>query len=298
MTVSRDPDRIIRAFLDEGLTELPDRVYDAVRSENDRTRQRVVIGPWRTPDMNSFAKVLIAAAAVVVVAFVGINLLPRPGGNVGGSPATPSPGPSTTTTPSTTPSPTPVALFPPAGPLEMGKRHTFELEGQLLTLTVPTADWKSNGEFGIDKTQGMTPEGAGFIFWKYDPNGVFSNPCARVKAPVVGPRAADMAAAITTIPGIDVVTPPTAVTVGGKPAQFVAIKIRNNLPCVEDQFYLWYDSAHEGEARYASQEGQTIRSWITDIDGKRIQIDGETFKGAGPGPEQEIQQVIDSIQFE
>jgi hypothetical protein len=298
MTVSRDPDRIIRAFIDEGLTELPDRVYDAVRSDIDRTRQRVVIGPWRTPSMNSFAKILIAAAAVVVVAIVGINLLPRPGGNVGGSPTTPSPRPSTTTTPSATPSPTPVAVFPPAGPLEMGKRHTFELEGKRFTLTVPTADWESNGEFGIAKTQGMTPEGAGFIFWKYDANGVFSNPCAQIKAPVVGPKAADMAAAITTIPGIEVVTAPTAVTVGGKPAQFVAIKIRDDIACEPNRFYLWYDSAHEDQARYATEKGQTIRTWITEVDGKRIQMDGETYVGVGPDTEQEVQSVIDSIQFE
>ena len=29
-----------------------------------------------------------------------------------------------------------------------------------------------------------------------------------------------------------------------------------------------------------------------------VWIDGETYKGAGPGPGQEIQQIIDSIQFE
>ena len=295
MTASRDPDRLISAFLAEGLTELPDRVYDFVRSDIDRTRQRAVIGPWRTPDMNTLAKFAIGAAAVVVVAIVGINLLLRAGGNVGVSQPTPSPSPRTTATPS----PTPVAVFPSAGPLEMGKRQAFELEGKRFTLTVPTADWESNGEFGIAKTQGETPDGAAFIFWKHDADGVFSDPCAHVKAPVVGPGAADMAAAITTIPGIDVVTPPTAVTVGGKPAQFVAIKIRDDIACQpQNQFYLWYDSIYEGEARYATQKGQVIRAWITDVDGKRVQIDGETFKGAGPGPGQELQQVIDSIQFE
>jgi hypothetical protein len=84
MNTSRDPDRLISTFLAEGQTELPDRVFDAVRSEIDRTRQRVVIGPWRSPDMNSLAKVAIAAAAVVVVAVVGINLLPASTGVGGG----------------------------------------------------------------------------------------------------------------------------------------------------------------------------------------------------------------------
>ncbi len=76
MTRPPDTERLIRAYLDEGLNELPDRVYEVVRSDIDRTRQRVVIGPWRTPDMNTFAKLAMAAAAVVVVAIVGYNLLP------------------------------------------------------------------------------------------------------------------------------------------------------------------------------------------------------------------------------
>ncbi len=64
MTARRDPDQFIKAYLEEGLTELPDRAYDAVRSEIDHTRQRVVIGPWRVPNMNNFARFAIAAAAI------------------------------------------------------------------------------------------------------------------------------------------------------------------------------------------------------------------------------------------
>ena len=33
MTATRDPDRLIRAFLDEGRTELSTDTYDAVRSD-------------------------------------------------------------------------------------------------------------------------------------------------------------------------------------------------------------------------------------------------------------------------
>ena len=49
MTASRDPDRMIHAFLREDAGRLDDQVYDAVRAEIDRKRQRVVIGPWRVP---------------------------------------------------------------------------------------------------------------------------------------------------------------------------------------------------------------------------------------------------------
>jgi hypothetical protein len=38
--------------------------------------------------------------------------------------------------------------------------------------------------------------------------------------------------------------------------------------------------------------------WIIEVDGSIVWIDGETYKGAGPEPGQEIQQIIDSIRFE
>jgi len=76
MTPRRDPDRLIHAFLMEGQTELPDPVYDAVRDHIEQTPQRVVIGPWRTPDVNNFLKVGLAVVAVVAIAVVAYNLLP------------------------------------------------------------------------------------------------------------------------------------------------------------------------------------------------------------------------------
>ena len=64
-----------------------------------------------------------------------------------------------------------------------------------------------------------------------------------------------------------------------------------------DEFYLWYGPGADN-ARYASEPGSTLRVWIVDVDGKIVWIDGETYKGAGPEPGQEIQQVVDSIVFE
>ena len=69
-------DDLIRAFIAEGREELPDRAFDAVRGEIHRTRQRVVIGPWREPQMSNLAKVALAAAAVIAVLFGASRLLP------------------------------------------------------------------------------------------------------------------------------------------------------------------------------------------------------------------------------
>ena len=100
MTTPRDPDRLIRSFLLEGDEHLHDRVYDAVRADIDHRRQRVVIGPWRTPDiMNKLVPLGLGAAAVVIALIIGTQFLGSPdSGEVGGAPsaepaASPSPSP-------------------------------------------------------------------------------------------------------------------------------------------------------------------------------------------------------------
>ena len=100
MNAQPDPDRLIRSFLMEGAEQLDDQIYDAVRAEIDQRRQRVVIGPWRMPDMNKFVFLGLGAAAVVVALVIGAQLLgpPAPGG-VGGAPSA---------EPTAAPSPTPV----------------------------------------------------------------------------------------------------------------------------------------------------------------------------------------------
>ena len=75
MTAPHDLDRELTAFLREGPTELPDPSFDAVRDHMETTRQRVVLGPWRVPDMSKFVPYALGAAAVVVALVVGIQLL-------------------------------------------------------------------------------------------------------------------------------------------------------------------------------------------------------------------------------
>ena len=76
MSSDRDTTRIVRSWLDEGVTALPDRVLDAVLDQVPATPQRRALW-WparRFPFMNSamlrygaVAAVVVVAAAVVVV---------------------------------------------------------------------------------------------------------------------------------------------------------------------------------------------------------------------------------------
>ena len=177
MTRAPDSERLIRAYLDEGLNELPDRVYEVVRSDIDRTRQRVVIGPWRTPDMNTFAKLAMAAAAVVVVAIVGYNLLPSSGG-VGVAPASPSP--SVSASPSSSAS-RGIGGRPsdaiPTGPLQPGTYTVYGLNGTDINVrfTVP-AGWRWSDGWVLTPTSADPPDGVAMAFWTGDIQ-VYTDPC-------------------------------------------------------------------------------------------------------------------------
>jgi hypothetical protein len=306
MSTDRETTRLVRSWLDEGVTALPARVLDAVIDQVPATPQRRSWWPaWRFADMNSLAKFAIAAAAVVVVAVVGINLLPRTDGNVGGAPAvSASPSPSPSPSPTASPSPSDAA-FPPEGDLASGT-YSMTRNGIRFSVTVPTSGWMSDQSFFLNKSVGTTPEGASLLFWDANPIGVFSDPCSRKKAPPAGATIADLAAAVSTLPGSDLVSGPTDVTVGGHPAKHVVLRVPEDAPCGlegpnsavlrgSSEFYLWYAPSDD---RYISVLGATMRVWIIDVDGTIVWIDGETYKGAGSGPGQEIQQIIDSIQFE
>ena len=99
------------------------------------------------------------------------------------------------------------------------------------------------------------------------------------------------------MPGTDVISGPTDVTVGGYAAKYVVITIREDIGCAPNNFHLWYAPSPD-QRRYATSLGSTIRTWIVDVDGTIVWIDGETYKGAGPEPGQELQQIVDSIRFE
>lgn len=306
MSADRDMTRIVRSWLRTDEHESANRVLDHVLAQLNATPQHRSWWPARRiTDMNNVVKLAIAAAAVVVVAIVGVNLLPAGGGVGGGGPAvTPSPSPSPSPSPTPRPSPSPTAAaFPPAGELAVGARHSMIREGVPFSFSVPTSGWISNGDWGIDKSTGVGPDGAGFIFWPDTPVGVFADPCAHVQAPPIGASVAKLAAAVAAVPGTDLVSGPSDVTVGGYPAKQVVLTIREDADCNADgrltgeEFYLWY-APSEGNARYATDLGSTIRVWIVDVDGAIVWIDGETNNGAGPEPGQEIQQIVDSIQFE
>jgi hypothetical protein len=89
--------RIVRSWLEDGSTGIPDRVLDAVLSELPSTPQRrSTWSPWRSPQMKLLLPIAAVAAAVAVVAIVLGGPFISNGTSVGG--------PTTSPVPSATPS--------------------------------------------------------------------------------------------------------------------------------------------------------------------------------------------------
>jgi hypothetical protein len=187
-------------------------------------------------------------------------------------------------------------------------RHAVTEEGITFSFRLPTtAGWERFSSISTNKTAGgpislnkssVGPQGAeAILFWTSFPDGDYADPCARLLSPPVGSSAADLAAAVSTAPGTELVAGPSNVTLGGRAAQHVALTVREKVGCEPGFFYTWRE-VNGGAFWSTTGIGDTIKVWIVDIDGTRLFIEAETTKQAVGGLEQEVQQIVESISFE
>jgi hypothetical protein len=298
MSANHDISRVVRSWIREDEHDSADHILQVVLSRLDSTPQRRSRWPaWRSPQMNRLTTIVVGAAAVLVLAVVAYQFLPT--SPVG--PSTPSPTPTATPVATPTPAPTPVqAAFPPEGPLAAGT-HPAVLDGVPLSFSVPGSGWTSL-DHAIEKGEYGQPDYVGIDFWPSAPENVYADPCAHTPlSPPPAASAAGLAAAVATVPVANVVSGPSSIDVGGQPAQHIVLTIGEDIGCEPHDAYLWYDQSTGGATsgwRWAEGLGATYRIWIIDVDGTLVWIDAYTFKGAGPELGQDIQAVIDSIEFE
>ncbi len=201
--------------------------------------------------------------------------------------------------PSGTPAPVPATVFPPFE-LEIG-RHALNVAGIPLSFSTRTATsdgWSGNGAFSIGKSI-RGPQGAeASILWTSFPDGPYPFPCFDVVGREAGTSAADLAAAVASAPADPVaLTGPTDVTVGGRPAKRVVFTVGDDTGCQPGFFFTWPDM-YGGPLWGGTSTGDTISVWIIDVDGVLLFIEGITTTEATPALEQELVEIIDSIQFE
>jgi hypothetical protein len=292
MTTDRDTTRIVRSWLRTEEYESADRVLETVLSLLDTTPQRRSWWPSRRfAQMNRFAQAAIAAAAVLVVALVGYNLLPRTGG-AGGHGAAP---PTSTLAPSASPTPTFPMLNAQAS---LDGRYTVGSGlASLVTVDVP-AGWSAGGDWVLRGPQGFeAPSGMAIRF--YPVQDVYKNPSDATGGfltPRVGPTVADLVGAIVSHPAWTA-TEPTDIAIDGFAGQLVQLTIPTDATLsTEGSFFLFADA--NGGQIYGFVPGQTFDIRVFDVAGERIVVEAYHYPGTSASDLAAQRAVVDSIQFD
>jgi hypothetical protein len=318
VSTDRDTTRIVRSWLRSDDDESADRLLDAVLDALDTTPQRR--HSWlarRSPIMNNSARLIATAAAVVVGALIGYQLLIAP--SVGGP--EPAPIESSSATPTTTPPPS-VGTgngFPPPGPVEAGTRYAVSASPTSIagavsySFVVPTSAWLSDRDVvGISARGYSAAADASVWFFDnyalFESNGqvpmipaVLNDPCVHdgLQSRSFEASLAGQAEAIASIPGTELVSGPSAVTVDSRPGQEVTIAFPDDLGCTRQEFWLLFNQSEGPGVFYPNWAGETLHVWLIDVDGEIFTIWTQVRPGdASTALEAEIQQIVDSIQFE
>jgi hypothetical protein len=293
MTTRQELDRSISAWLEaEAPRRAPDDVLEASRDRIRNTRQRRFWWPaWRFSDMNSFAKVLVATAAVAVVAVVGINLLPGGETGTGGSSPSPSPSPSPSLSPTQAPTASPLThvVKPFSGSDSIGDAEDPRGDSIAFTFAAP-ASWERLGDLGVSDGNDP-PDGAGVFF--YRGGGLYVDPCRpddEGNADIsVGPTVDDFVTALVDHPSLDV-TAPVDVTLAGYSGKYVDLLVPDD---ISECFRYRPMDAHI----YAQGPGQRWHMWVLDVNGVRVLVETNDHPGTSADRLAEEQAIIDSLEI-
>lgn len=298
MSASRDPDRLIHAYLMEGTEHLQDRVYDAVRADIETRRQRGRFGPWRMPNMNKLVPIGVGAAAVVV-ALVAYTQFLGPSGP-GGPGATGSAKPSATPAASVPSTPSPTRR--PAGLLDEGP-HVLLTDGVPITVTIPAPDWYGDPADGIltKDDNSATPDGAGIIVFAGEDLYVYGDPCqwstSRPETPAT--TVDEVVAALAAQASRDA-SAPVDVTVDGYAGKSMTLHVPEDAVFSEcDQgFFASWGVPGDDPSRYHQDPGQIDKLWIVDVDDKLVVFDTAYYEGTPQAVVDEMDAIVESAKFE
>lgn len=241
--------------------------------------------------MNTFAKALVATAAVVAVAVAGVNLLP--GSQTGpGGPGSLAPTASSSASPLPSPSPQPTASLVAHTLRPCCLEDNPSAAAMTYTIMAPKS-WEPYEDLGVWPIgQGNDPPNGAFL-GLYPGGDVFSEPCltnseAGADVPV-GPTVDDLVTALVDHPSLDV-TDPVGVTIAGYSGTYLDLTVPDDIgECVR-----YFAMDHH---IYAQGPGQRWHMWILDVDGTRVVVETNDYPGTPPERLAEMQAMIESLEI-
>jgi hypothetical protein len=294
MSTDRDTTRIVRSWLRADEHDSADRVLGSVLDRLDTTPQRRATW-WparRLPELNTTAKLALGAAAVVVVALLGINLLLPGGPRIGG------PDPSLASEPSVTPSSAPTALRGGEAPLEPGGRyvtHPLASDPQLsVTFAAPDGWVAFNFSTLVPVGDESIDGGVGAVVAFLETSGIYSDPCDSLGDADVdtGTTPEDLADAFSAQTAYEASV--TDVTLDGYAGKLVELQLPSDFDasCPREEYYVF-----EG-GPYPQGPDNRWRLWILDVEGSRLVIFSHDFPDTPASVRAGIQSIVDSVKID
>ena len=245
MSTDRDTTRIVRSWLETGVTALPDRVLDAVLDQLPATPQRRSWPARRVRSMSNPIRIALAAAAVLVTAFLGIRFL--------AGPITLGPGGTAAVSPTASALPSPTAIHAPL-PLEgviPAGRYTWTWPGGQVSFAVPNGWFSRRGEAIVLHPEAATEVSTGYSFpgTHWEVTQVYTDACrSEGNLAPIGPTLDDLATALIGQASTEATA--ADLFIDGHRAKRIEISIPAEQPTddcrVPGAFQIWADTAETG----------------------------------------------------
>ena len=296
MSAGFDMSRVVRSWLREDEHDSADHVLEVVLSRLDATPQRRSLWPPRRSIlMSNPVRIALAAAAVIVVAVVGLRFLPSQ--SIG--PGVP------TTAPSRAPSPTPTAApsttvpktLPLSGAVPAGTYRVVSYTNTPFNVTVPAGWMSSQGSLSKGP---LPPNGNGVLFAPWVVTHVYGDSCSwRGTISAIGPTKADLVAALTAQTGRSV-NGPTETTYGGLPATefvFPVAAAFDASVCNDEFLRIWPNTGGTEDGGIPNFPANTVTVSVVEAGGRATAIVGLRHEDSPAAAVAELQSILDSVVF-
>jgi hypothetical protein len=289
VSAERDVNRIVRSWMEEGVTALPDHVLDAVLDQIPATPQRRATW-WRVQryfEMNKFVVIgLATAAAIVVLALIGLNLIPGAGPGPGGEPSV---APSAATTPTAFSN---TGALPP-GPVVIDGAFPLTIVFDLPEGWVKRDNGAALVSVSVSPDE-MAPE---WVEW-FIVDNAFADPCRSAGGPLVpavGPSVDDLVTALTSMVGVPA-GPVTEITIDGYSGKSFELTTELDADVCDNAPWLDLWTFADGQVS-STLENSSMRVWVLDVDGTRLVVT-ETDFDATSAERFQGERIVNSMRFE
>lgn len=189
-------------------------------------------------------------------------------------------------------------------PLPGGDSGESTADGFRFTYTTPAPGWEDWGGFRLQKSNEGPQDAEAIVYWVHYPNSENATACGLFVGSPPGvirennARLDNLALMVAGDPGLDLISGPSDVQVGGYEAKHLTMTIKGDQGCDPGYFHNWR-AEFAGALWMKYPIGGTVDVWLVDVPGQYgpiLIIVGLTDPGH-EGLRQEIQDFVSSIRF-